>query len=120
MKVGDIVAEPLRVQGGLSRSEIRERVLDMLDKVGLPGEYYNRMPDELSGGQRQRVSIALALIGGCKFIVADEPCSALDVTVQKQVMELFLKLQKEMGLTILLISHDAELIGAMCDEVVRL
>ncbi|MBP3339575.1 MAG: ABC transporter ATP-binding protein [Lachnospiraceae bacterium] len=120
MKVGDIIAEPLRVNHVCSRSEIKPRVIDMLEKVGLSAEYYDRMPDELSGGQRQRVSIALSLIGGCKFIVADEPCSALDVTVQKQVMELFLKLQKEMGLTILLISHDAELIGAMCDEVVEL
>ena len=94
MKVGDIIAEPLKVTGKYGRLEIKEKVLCMLEKVGLSAEYYDRYPDELSGGQRQRISIATALINGNEFIVADEPCSALDVTVQKQIMELFLKLQK--------------------------
>lgn len=125
MRVGDIIAEPLKVaktqtKGKLTKSQIRGKVLETLDKVGLSASFYDRYPDELSGGQRQRVSIAVSLVNGCKFIVADEPCSALDVTVQKQIMELFLKLQKEMGLAILLISHDKELINAMCDKVVYL
>lgn len=117
LTVADIIAEPLRVAGKLGKNEIKEKVYDMLDKVGLSNDFCNRFPDELSGGQRQRVSIAVALINGNDFIVADEPCSALDVTVQKQIMELFLKLQKEMNIAILLISHDEELVKAMCDRV---
>lgn len=126
MKVGDIVAEPLRVSVAgddkkrMKRTDIKKMVIDMLDKVGLSQEFYDRYPSELSGGQRQRVSIAVALISGSKFIVADEPCSALDVTVGKQIMDLFLSLQREMQVSILLISHDEDLVKAMCDRVVEL
>lgn len=120
MKIGDIISEPLRVSRKYSRTEMKNMVIAMLSKVGLSEEFYDRYPDELSGGQRQRISIATALINGSDFIVADEPCSALDVTVQKQIMELFLKLQKEMNIAILLISHDEELVKAMCDRVVEI
>ncbi len=120
MKIGEIISEPLHVTRKYSRTEVKDMVMDMLSKVGLSEEFYDRYPDELSGGQRQRISIATALINGSDFIVADEPCSALDVTVQKQIMELFLKLQKEMNIAILLISHDEELVKAMCDRVVKI
>lgn len=120
MKIGQILAEPLKAAGGYSKVQIKEKVMETLIKVGLSPEFYDRYPDELSGGQRQRVSIAAAIINQCKFIIADEPCSALDVTVQKQILELFLKLQKEMNLAILLISHDKEVVEAVCDKVIRL
>ena len=89
----------------------------MGEKVGLTTEQLRRYPRELSGGQRQRVSIAAALIQGAKFIIADEPVSALDVTIQKQIMELMVHLQEEMGLSILFISHDLNVIYQMCDRV---
>ncbi len=95
----------------------RKKVTEMLGKVGLPEEYYKRKPGELSGGQRQRVSIALAIIGGADFIIADEPVSALDVTIQAQILELLLQLQKEFGLSMLFISHDIHVIEKMCDRV---
>ena len=88
----------------------------MGEKVGLTTEQLRRYPRELSGGQRQRVSIAAALIQGAKFIIADEPVSALDVTIQKQIMELMVHLQEEMGLSILFISHDLNVIYQMCDR----
>ncbi len=121
MKVGDIISEPLKVNGSkMDARVIKNKVVEMLEKVGLSHEYYDRYPAELSGGQRQRVSIATAIIGGSRFIVADEPCSALDVTIAKQIMELFLQLQKDMNVAVLLISHDEDMIKAMCDRVVEL
>lgn len=101
----------------VSKKERRERVLAMGEKVGLTREQLKRYPGELSGGQRQRVSIAAALIQGTKFLIADEPVSALDVTIQKQIMELMVQLQEELGLSILFISHDLNVIYQMCDRV---
>lgn len=115
--IGWILEEPLRMQGKTDREMRREKVEKMLKKVGLEPSYYNRYPRELSGGQRQRVSIAIALIQGSKLILADEPVSALDVTIQKQIMELMLSLQEELGLTYLFISHDLNVIYQMCDRV---
>lgn len=89
----------------------------MAQKVGLSPEQINRYPGELSGGQRQRVGIAAALIQGSRFIIADEPVSALDVTIQKQIMELMVSLQQELKLSILFISHDLNVIYQMCDRV---
>ena len=86
----------------------------------LPEEFINRYPDELSGGQKQRVNIALALIAGARFIIADEPVSALDVTIQGQILELLLNLQKELNLSMLFISHDKAVVDRMCDKVVQL
>ena len=86
--IGWILEEPLRVKGGFSRQERRKEAVEMLQRVHLPEDFYERYPRELSGGQRQRVSIALALITGTKFILADEPLSALDVTVQAQIIAL--------------------------------
>lgn len=115
-KVEWILEEPLRMQK-IPKQERRERVLAMGEKVGLTKEQLKRYPRELSGGQRQRVSIAAALIQGAKFIIADEPVSALDVTIQKQIMELMVQLQEELGLSILFISHDLNVIYQMCDRV---
>lgn len=115
-KVEWILEEPLRMQK-VSKKERRERVLAMGGKVGLTREQLKRYPRELSGGQRQRVSIAAALIQGTKFLIADEPVSALDVTIQKQIMELMVQLQEELGLSILFISHDLNVIYQMCDRV---
>ena len=90
----------------------------MIERVGLTRDYLERYPRELSGGQRQRVSIAISLIQGSRFIIADEPVSALDVTIQKQIMELMISLQEEMGLSYLFISHDLNVIYQMCDRVI--
>lgn len=89
----------------------------MAERVGLTREQIDRYPGELSGGQRQRVSIGAALIQGSRFMIADEPVSALDVTIQKQIMELILQLQEELHLSILFISHDLNVIYQMCDRV---
>jgi len=115
--IGWILEEPLRVRTNMEPAARRKKVTEMLGKVGLPEEYYKRKPGELSGGQRQRVSIALAIIGGADFIIADEPVSALDVTIQAQILELLLQLQKELGLSMLFISHDIHVIEKMCDRV---
>ena len=111
-----ILEEPLRMQK-IPKEQRKQKVLAMGEKVGLTTEQLRRYPRELSGGQRQRVSIAAALIQGAKFIIADEPVSALDVTIQKQIMELMVHLQEEMGLSILFISHDLNVIYQMCDRV---
>ncbi len=116
--IRQIVAEPLVVQGKYSKEEIEEKVIKVLTDVGLKEKHLNRYPSELSGGQRQRVSIAVALIGGSNFIIADEPVSALDVTIQKQILSLLLKLQKEYGLSILFISHDEDVMKQMCDRII--
>ena len=89
----------------------------MLNKIGLSDKYYDRKPSQLSGGQRQRVSIGQALITKPGFIVADEPVSALDVTIQAQIMELMQQFQEEMQLSYLFISHDINVIYRMCDRV---
>lgn len=89
----------------------------MAEKVGLDKKLLGRYPRDLSGGQRQRVSIAISLIQGSQLILADEPVSALDVTIQRQIMELMLGLQEEMNLSYLFISHDLDVIYQMCDRV---
>ena len=105
MKVGDIIGEPLVIHKIGTKQERRERVAALLTKVGLDPDYRNRYPHEFSGGQRQRIGVARTLALNPKLIVADEPVSALDVSVQAQVVNLFQDLQKEFGLTYLFISH---------------
>ncbi len=115
--IGWILEEPLRVQGKLDKKQRREEVLHILRQVGLADEYADRYPSELSGGQRQRISIAAAVIGRPGLIVADEPVSALDVTVQAQILTLILQLRKEYDLSILFVSHDLHVIYQICDRV---
>ena len=115
-KICWIMEEPLRMQH-IPAAERRKRVQEMAERIGLSQEQINRYPGELSGGQRQRVSIGTALIGRPRFVIADEPVSALDVTIQKQIMELMIGLQEEMHLSILFISHDLNVIYQMCDRV---
>lgn len=115
-RISWILEEPLRMQK-IPKEERKQKVLEMAEKVGLSSEHLKRYPRELSGGQRQRVSIAAALIQGAKFIIADEPVSALDVTIQRQIMELIVQLQEEMKLSVLFISHDLNVIYQMCDRV---
>ena len=117
-KIGWILEEPLRHNSRAGKAERRQQVENMIERVGLTRDYLERYPRELSGGQRQRVSIAISLIQGSRFIIADEPVSALDVTIQKQIMELMISLQEEMGLSYLFISHDLNVIYQMCDMVI--
>ncbi len=117
MTVGDIVGEPLKIQGGIGRSEVAERVMDMLSKVGLSVEHVNRYPHEFSGGQRQRIGVARALALGPKLVICDEPVSSLDVSIQAQTLNLLKDLQEEFGLTFLFIAHDLAVVEFFCDVV---
>jgi peptide/nickel transport system ATP-binding protein len=117
MTLAQIVAEGLRTMPGLGRAERDRRARAMLSEVGLPGDYGDRYPHELSGGQRQRVSIARAIVATPKLLVADEPVSALDVTVQKQILRLFTELQAKFGFTYLFISHDLGVVEQIADRV---
>jgi len=117
MTVGRILEEPLRIKGGLTRQEINDRVISMLDSVGLSYEYADRYPGQLSGGQRQRVCIGLSLMLNPKLLIADEAVSALDVTVQAQIMRLFKEVNKRYGVAILFISHDLKVVYQLCDRI---
>ena len=111
------VTEPLQAQGGSTRAEQRQRTAEVLDQVGLRQSDAHKYPHEFSGGQRQRIAIARALITRPKLIVADEPVSALDVSVQAQVLNLLHDLQRDFGISYLLISHDLAVVNHLCDEV---
>jgi peptide/nickel transport system ATP-binding protein len=117
MRAGTILREPLVVQGIGSRREQQRRVEEMLDHVGLPRLAAERYPHEFSGGQRQRLGFARALILSPDLIVADEPVSALDVSIQAQVLNLMSELQRELGLTYLFISHDLAVVRYLSDQI---
>ena len=116
-KIGWILEEPLRLKGGIPREERKVRVLEMLAKVGLDEKIADRYPNQLSGGQRQRICIASALMLEPRLLIADEAVSALDVTIQAQILELLLQLKEQMGLSILFISHDMRVVYQVSDRV---
>ena len=116
--IGWILEEPLKISGKFGAAERRRRVAEMLEQVGLAPECAARRPHELSGGQRQRVCIALALIVRPKLVIADEPVSALDVTIQAQILELLAELKQKYDLSYLFISHDLNVVYQLCDRVI--
>jgi ABC-type oligopeptide transport system ATPase subunit len=118
--IGYTLAEPLNQHEKLTRAQTLERVGAMVRRVGLPEESIHRYPAQFSGGQRQRIAIARALIGNPKFVVCDEPVSALDLSIQAEVMNLLAELQKSMGLALLFISHDLSVVRHISDDLVVL
>ena len=117
MTIGEIISEGMSVHSNLSAEEKNKRVTELLARVGLTDDYANRFAHELSGGQRQRIGIARALAVEPEFIVCDEPISALDVSIQAQIVNLLIKLQKENNLTYLFISHDLSMVKHISDRV---
>ena len=116
--VGEIIEEPLRVHDIISgKQERQKRVLELMDTVGLASRYYGTYPHELDGGRRQRIGIARALSMNPKFIVCDEPVSALDVSIQAQILNLLEDLQKDMGLTYMFITHDLSVVHHFSDDI---
>ncbi|MCP4108988.1 MAG: ATP-binding cassette domain-containing protein [Desulfobacteraceae bacterium] len=115
--VGQIIAEPMVIQGTKNNTQMRERVMELLELVGLNPNHFSRFPHEFSGGQRQRINIARALALNPDFIVCDEPISALDVSIQAQMVNLFEHLQKRLGLTYMFISHDLSMVQHISNRV---
>ncbi|MFR8840346.1 MAG: ABC transporter ATP-binding protein, partial [Clostridium sp.] len=116
-KIGWILEEPLRVRGVSDRAERKRMAEEMLVKIGLDESFYSRRPRELSGGQRQRISIGTALLADSRLLVADEPVSALDVTVQSQILKLLLDMHEERKNTLLFVSHDLNVVRRVCHRV---
>lgn len=117
MTIGSTIAEPMEIHKIIPRKEQEEKVIEIMGKVGLLSDQINRYPHEFSGGQRQRIGIARALATNPEFIVADECVSALDVSIQAQIINLLQDLQKEFGLTLLFVAHDLSVIKHICDRV---
>jgi len=116
-RVGQIVGDPLKRQGVASGSELRRQVRELLERVGLSSEHYNRFPHEFSGGQRQRIGIARALSLKPKLVICDEPVSALDVSIQAQIVNLLDDLQDEFGLAYLFVAHDIGVVRHISDRI---
>ena len=117
MRVGDAIGEPLIAHGLASKENVREKVIEILKTCGLEDYYIDRFPHQFSGGQRQRIVIARAIALAPEFIVADEPVSSLDVSIQAQIINLFSDLRKEKGLAYLFISHDLSVVEYLCDRI---
>lgn len=117
MKIGRMLAEPIKVHKIASGSEVQDRVASILNRVGLPSESINRYPHEFSGGQRQRIGIARSLVLNPELVIADEPVSALDVSIQAQVINLLGDLQREFDLSYIIIAHDLSLVKHICDRM---
>jgi peptide/nickel transport system ATP-binding protein len=117
MTLLDIVGAPLRAMGITKGTELEDRVAEMLRRVGLAPEYMRRYPHAFSGGQRQRIGLARALAPEPKFVVCDEPVSALDVSVQAQILNLLQDLQRDLGLTYLFVAHDLSVVAHISDRV---
>ena len=116
-KIFDIISQGISIHNKMNKSQIYDKVLEIIKDVGLQEEHLSRYPHEFSGGQRQRIGIARALVLDPKFIIADEPVSALDVTIQAQILNLILALKEKYSLTILFISHDLSVINQIADRV---
>ena len=116
-RIGQIIGYPLKLQGTASDGELRRRVQELLERVGLSPEHYDRYPHEFSGGQRQRIGIARALAVNPKLIVADEPVSALDVSIRAQIVNLLADLQEELGLTYVFVAHDIGVVRHVSDRI---
>ncbi len=116
-RVGQIVGSPLKLQNVASGSELRRQVQELLERVGLSAEHYDRFPHEFSGGQRQRIGIARAIALKPKLVVADEPVSALDVSIQAQIINLLDDLQDELGLTYVFVAHDIGVVRHIADRI---
>jgi oligopeptide transport system ATP-binding protein len=116
-RAGQIVGDPLRMLGGASGRELRRQVQELLERVGLAAEHYDRYPHEFSGGQRQRIGIARALAPRPKLIVADEPVSALDVSIQAQIVNLLQDLQDELGFSYVFVAHDIGIVRHVSDRI---
>ncbi|KRG12712.1 ABC transporter ATP-binding protein [Lederbergia galactosidilytica] len=117
LRIGDAIGEALLDHGLCSKTEVKSKVLEVLEICGLASYHYDRFPHEFSGGQRQRIGIARAIILEPDFIVADEPVSALDVSIQAQIINLFKELQKEKDITFLFISHDLSVVEHLCSKI---
>ncbi|MGN6556882.1 MAG: ABC transporter ATP-binding protein, partial [Solirubrobacterales bacterium] len=116
-RIGQIVGDPLKRQGVAKGSDLRRQVQELLERVGLAAEHYNRFPHEFSGGQRQRIGIARALALKPKLVICDEPVSALDVSIQAQIINLLDDLQEELGLAYLFVAHDIGVVRHIADRI---
>lgn len=118
MRIAETIAEPMEIQKRGTRKERRQRVEELLEIVGLEKGFADRYPHEFSGGQRQRIGIARVLAADPKFMICDEPVSALDVSVRSQILNLLLQLKEDFGLTMLFISHDLSVVEYICDRII--